>query len=522
MSPSPMALLRFSAISAYLADDPPRGRRRARLQQLSGRDWTLPDGTVTRFSAETLRCWVRRYRQGGLPALEDKPRPRRGTSALTDEQIALFCRLKQEVPARSLDRLVEIAEELGLVERGVVRRSTLHRALQARGLSGRPKSEATVTDLDRFEADFPNELWQSDMLAGPWLADPDKPGKRRRAWLYAFLDDHSRKLLYGCFSFKGDLPGLELCFRQAIRRCGLPRRVYYDNGAVYRAGHMQTTCAALGIHRVHFTTPYRPMGHGKIEAFNRLCRAAFIAEVAASQIRTLAELNRAFAVWAERYYNQRIHGETHQTPHERWRAGLDTVRHIDETALRTAFLWKHTRKADKSGLLSLHGRRFQVSAVLAGKKVQLRYDPENLDQVEVWRDDVFHERVGPFEVQRHRRARTATEPADEPPTAPVADWLGHLVEQHEHDGPVDVAAELRAELHRRAQADEALARVLRDHLDPEVYDASAVADFLDRHGPFDADDADEITALTVEQVGARQHVRIYLDALLSTRTGAST
>lgn len=523
MSPSPMALLRFQAISAYLADDPPRGRRRARLEQLAERDWILPDGTPTRFSAETLRGWIRRYRQGGLPALEDKARPSRGTTALTEEQIALFCRLKDEVPARSLDRLVEIAEELSLVPRGVVRRSTLHRVLQARGLSGRPKAEATVTDLDRFEADFPNELWQSDMLAGPWLPDPDKPGKRRRAWLYAFLDDHSRKLLYGRFSFKGDLPGLELCFRQAIRRCGLPRRVYYDNGAVYRAGHMQTTCAALGIHRVHFTTPYRPQGHGKIEAFNRLCRAAFIAEVAASRIDTISELNRAFAVWADRYYNQRVHGETHQSPHDRWRAGLANVRHVDEADLRTAFLWKETRKADKTGLLSLHGRRYQVSAALAGKKVELRYDPENLDLIEVWRDDAFHERIGTFEVQRHRRAQATPQPGgDEAPDQPAADWLGHLVAQHDLDPPVDVAAELRAELTRRALADEAVTRILRDQLDPEIFDEQVVAAFLERHGPFDDAVVEEITALTVEQLGMRRHVRLYLDALLTHCTGAST
>lgn len=267
MNPTPMALLRFQAISAYITQEPPRGSRRAVLEKLATKTWLLPDGRPVVFSAETLRSWIRRYRDGGLEALEDKPCPTRGIHALSDEQIELFCQLKREVPERSLDRLLFIAEELGLVEPGTVSRSTLHRALQARGLSGRPKPKTCDTDLDRFEAEAPNDLWQSDMLVGPWLPDPDKPGKHRRAYLYAFLDDHSRLLLAGRWAFKGDLPSLELVFRQALRRHGLPRRVYYDNGATYRSGHMRKVVAELGIHNLVFTTAYRPMGHGKIEAF---------------------------------------------------------------------------------------------------------------------------------------------------------------------------------------------------------------------------------------------------------------
>jgi transposase len=157
MHVSPMAILRFQVISAYLAGDPPRGQRGAKCAQLADKTWLLPDGSLRTFSAETIRSWVRRYRDGGLAALEDKPRAQRGTVALTDQQIELFCELKREVPERSLGRLIRIAEELELVPKGVVRHRTLHRALHQRGLSGRPKPDATVTDLDRWEAGFPNE-----------------------------------------------------------------------------------------------------------------------------------------------------------------------------------------------------------------------------------------------------------------------------------------------------------------------------------------------------------------------------
>ena len=120
-----MALMRYQIISAYLAFDPPRGKRQAFLDKLAQKTWQHPDGRQVSFSAETLRAWIRRYRRGGLQALEDTPHPKRGVSVLTPEDVALFIKLKKEVPERSLERLIVIAEDMKLVEAGMIKRSTL-------------------------------------------------------------------------------------------------------------------------------------------------------------------------------------------------------------------------------------------------------------------------------------------------------------------------------------------------------------------------------------------------------------
>ena len=293
------ALMRYEVISAYLAMDPPRGQKKPLLKQLASRVWTGSDGEPLRVSAETIRVWVRRYRKKGLDGLRDKPRPARGCQALTAEQAELAVKLKREVPERSLDRLIAIMEDMKLIEPDVVKRSTLHRVLQSAGVSRLRGRVPDRQDLDRFEAEAPNALWQSDMLVGPWLPDPERPGKMRRAYLYAFLDDHSRLLLHGRFSFKGDLPALELVFRRCLQKFGVCVRVYYDNGQTYRSRHMRQIVATLGIHPIIFTKTYRPMGHGKIEKLNELIRAAFLAELKASNITTLDQLNEAFGAWAD-------------------------------------------------------------------------------------------------------------------------------------------------------------------------------------------------------------------------------
>ena len=510
-----MALVRYQIISPYLALKPPRGKRRELLRHLASQPVTGPDGEPLKVEAETLRAWVRRYRRHGLPGLMDKKRPQRGIQALTAEQVQTVLSLKREVPERSLDRIKRIAEQTGLIEPGVLTRSTLHRVLQRQGLSARPKSQGDRKDLDRFEALRPNDLWQSDMRTGPWLPDPNRPGKARRTKLFSFIDDHSRKLLHGRFSFDEGQPELELVFRRCLQKYGKPTRVYYDNGKVYRAGHMRHIVATLGIDAIVFTQPYRPEGHGKIEAFNRLAKAAFIAEVKASKISTLDGLNEAFLAWIELEYNQCVHSETGQTPDERWRAGLQHVKYIDEQPLRLAFRWREQRSVDKTGLFSLMGTRYQVGPELARRRVDVYFDPEQLDEVEVHHQGRFVERCSPFEVQQHRRPKAINKQPATPaePTIPTADWLGHLVQKRRQEGFVQAAEGGEVEQQTTRQDDEVV-ELLREHLDPAVFDEDFVRDYLRRYGPFDPLRAGHaLCDVFTEHKRADLHVHVYLDAI---------
>jgi hypothetical protein len=54
---------------------------------------------------------------------------------------------------------------------------------------------------------------QGDALVGPWLPDPGQPGKKRRAHLFCFIDDHSRLVPYAEFFYDEALPGIALLDR---------------------------------------------------------------------------------------------------------------------------------------------------------------------------------------------------------------------------------------------------------------------------------------------------------------------
>ena len=509
------ALLRFKIISAYLAENPPRGHRRAMLEHLSKKQWMLESGQIVRVRPDTIRYWVRLYRNGGFQALKDKPRADKGCRAIPEEIIQTACSLKQEVPERTIDRIITIMENMQLAPPGLVRRSTLHRALQAKGLSQRKLKPPEKKDLDRFAADYANDLWQSDMLQGPWLPDPHQTGKMRRTYLYAFIDDASRLVLYGRFFFKGDLPALELVFKRCLQRYGKPVRVYYDNGKVYRANHMRLICAELNIHRPIHTKAYRPEGHGKIEAFNRFCVTNFIAEVKASDIRTIDELNEAFFAFIDVEYNRRRHSELNMSPKQRWLKDASRIIYLEEEKIRTAFLWRELRTADKTGVIRLFNKKYKVAPNLAKKKIQVRYDPERLDQIEIYLNGSFAQRAKPLSITPHRAPKQKL--AEATPTMPAvkADYLRWLIQQHQGEKNIT-----KKQPESDSSKDQFI-NLLRLHIDSKVFDHKLCCQFFNTYGPFDIQKIKSILTTLLAVHPNNLHTAFYLEHIQYHLTGDS-
>jgi transposase InsO family protein len=475
------ALFRYQVISAYLALDPPRGKRRLMLEQLADKTWMLQSGEVLTVKAETIRYWLRMYRLGGFEALKDKPRSDRGIRAIPQDLIDQACKLKLQVPERSIERIIAIMENMQLAPPGLLRRSTLHRALKARGLSKRKLTIPDRKDLDRFQADYANDLWQADMLQGPWLPDPKRPRKMRRSYLYAFIDDASRLLLDGRFSFKGDLPALELVLKRALQRYGKPARVYYDNAMVFKAKHMQILCAELGIHRPIHTTPYRPEGHGKIEAFNRFCINNFIAEVKVSKIKTLDQLNEAFFAWVHEEYNHRKHSELGMSPKKRWLRDSARIEYLDEEKIRIAFLWRELRTPDKTALIKLFNRAYKVSSTLAKRRVEVRYDPEHLHKIEIYLDGSFRQRAKPLQVSPHRAPKESLPLEQDPLDEKKIDYLTWLTKKHRKKTNLTLVKK-KTGTNDNLQG---FLSILRDHIHPDVFDQDMATEFFETFGPFD-------------------------------------
>jgi len=233
----------------------------------------------------------------------------------------------------------------------------------------------TPVDRRKFEAELPNDLWQSDVMHGPKV---DVDGKMRKSYLIAIIDDHSRLIAHGQFYLSEALPSYLDAFENALAKRGLPRKLYVDNGAAFRSRHLEYTCASLAIALIH-SKPYQPQGRGKIERFFRSVRGQFLTGFIGQ---TLNDLNEAFDDWLSNTYHQRKHSSTKQTPLERFAANLQCLRAAPDN-LHDYFRKVARRKVNKDRSITLNGRLYEGPVSLIGKRVELLYHQSQCEQVEV-------------------------------------------------------------------------------------------------------------------------------------------
>ena len=265
-----------------------------------------------------LQRLLRRYRDGGLEAVEPRSRRPRTNPGRTSEQVRdRIIALRTGLTAGGLDAgPVTIAWHLGREGLQPPSTSTIRRVLHAAGLVVPEPRKRPRSSWRRFEASAPNELWQSDFTH--WrLADGTE------VEIIEWLDDHSRYLLdmTACGRVAGD--DVMATFVAAGEEHGWPAATLTDNGSVYTSrftggrNGFEYLLAWLGIRQKN-GAPGHPQTQGKIERFHQtlkrwLGRRPAVADLAALQ----AQLD-AFRL---AYNEQRPHRAIgRRTPGEAYRA----------------------------------------------------------------------------------------------------------------------------------------------------------------------------------------------------------
>jgi hypothetical protein len=232
-----------------------------------------------------------------------------------------------------------------------------------------------ITDRRKFEAELPNDMWQSDVMHGPRLT---YDGKQRKSYLIAFIDDHSRLIPHARFYLSEALAPFMEAFQAALGKRGLPRKLYVDNGAAFRSRGLEYTCAALGIALIH-AKPYQPQGKGKIERFFRTVRTQFLPSFTGQ---SLEQINVEFEQWLEQTYHQRRHGSTGQTPRQRFTTKMHCLRASPDNLL-DYFRKAVRRRVNKDRSVVVDKRLFEAPVDLIGKRVELLYHEQSPEKVEI-------------------------------------------------------------------------------------------------------------------------------------------
>jgi transposase InsO family protein len=357
------------------------------------------------ISERTLRRYLQRMREQGAQGLTRKKRADAGQMRVFSPQILRRAQeLLKQNPARSIPILMELLGADRAVGEQVqkISPSTLYYHLKQAGHKFRGRREQPSGRLyHRFEAAYPNQLWQGDARHGIPLPHPTKAGKRKMTYLFAWIDDFSRKIIDARYYWDEKLPRMSDSYRRGVLRWGLSERLYCDNGKVYLSKHFLILVNDLGVKKIHHPA-YSAWCKGKVECLMKTFKR-FQSEAHLAAFRTIEELNSALAAWIAVEYNNKSHSSTGETPNERWRNNLakHPPRRIkDLDAFNALFLWRIEKTIDKFGKIRFQSNSYRIRGLPVGTNIQLRYNPFDLAVVKVYQEGDFYCDLKAFKLSR--------------------------------------------------------------------------------------------------------------------------
>jgi transposase InsO family protein len=250
---------------------------------------------------------VARYRAEGDAAFEPRSRrPNSSPGALETEIVELILHLRQSLHGQGMDAGCDtIRWHLEHHHHLTVSTSTIHRYLRRAGLVTPAPAKKPRSSYIRFQAEQPNECWQSDFTH--WrLADGTD------IEVLAWIDDHSRFLLSLTAHRPVTGPVVVATFTDVVATHGIPASTLTDNGLVYTArfaggrggrNGFETLLRDLGVTQKN-SRPNHPTTCGKVERFHQTLKKWLTSQPRAT---TIPELQHHLDTFTELYNHRRPH-----------------------------------------------------------------------------------------------------------------------------------------------------------------------------------------------------------------------
>ena len=326
------------------------------------------------------RAWIykllARYRAEGEAAFEPRSRrPRRSPNATAPEVVELVLRLRKELSEQGLDAGPHtLAWHLEHHHQTRLSPATVHRVLTRHGLVTPQPKKRPKASYTRFEADLPNQMWQTDFTHYR-LRDG------RDVEVLNFVDDHSRYLLAARAHLRVTGPAVAKLFRTTVETYGVPASVLSDNGMVFTTrfagGSGGKNAFEKELRRLHVvqknSSPGHPQTCGKIERLHQTLKKWLAAQP--DQPATIGQLQAQLDAFREEYNQRRPHRSLgRRTPAAAYAARAkatptgprtdthDRVRHdrIDDSGVVTL---RHDSRLHHIGIGRTHARTHVIMLI---------------------------------------------------------------------------------------------------------------------------------------------------------------
>jgi transposase InsO family protein len=254
-----------------------------------------------------------RYRDEGQSAFEPRSRaPKTHPRATPDAGVELVLQLRKQLTDAGLDAGADtISWHLSHHHQLALSRATINRILIRHGAVTPDPAKRPKSSYIRFEAEQPNETWQSDFTHYR-LTHPDgTPGADVE--VITWLDDHSRYALHVSAHARVTAAIVLRTFRQACDQHGYPASTLTDNGMVYttryaggRGGRNHLEHELRRLHIVQKNSrPNHPTTCGKVERFQQTLKKWLRAQT--PQPATIDQLQSLLDAFVDVYNTHRPH-----------------------------------------------------------------------------------------------------------------------------------------------------------------------------------------------------------------------
>jgi transposase InsO family protein len=275
-----------------------------------------------------------RYRDEGDAAFEPRSRrPHTCPRATPRATVELIVRLRKELAQAGLDPgPATLVWHLKHHHHTPVAASTVARILTREGLVTPAPKKRPKASYIRFQAEMPNETWQSDFTHHRLAEGTDVE-------IITWLDDHSRYVLH-CTAHTPVTAKIVLAtFRETASEHGYPASTPTDNGMVYTvrfaSGRGGRTALEAELQRHHIqqknSRPSHPMTCGKIERFQQTLKKWLRTQP--NQPHTVTELQALIDRFVDHYNHRRPHSSLphRATPATAYRARPKAIPSADRS-----------------------------------------------------------------------------------------------------------------------------------------------------------------------------------------------
>jgi hypothetical protein len=254
----------------------------------------------------------------------------------------------------------------------------------------------------------------------------------RQLYVSAFIDDATRLVTGARVYDQQDVHCVLDCFRHALENYGVPESIFTDNGRVYIGKQLTSVCTKLGIKQLR-ARPYAAQSKGKIEAFNKTLDK-FVAEEKLEHPTSVEQVQHDLDCWLESFYYTVEHSALKgRTPRQAYEENLKPQRFVSADELNRAFRLTESRLVDKTGCLSLGGKKWEAGPEYIGLKVDVSFASDNPDQLLIEYPGMEPKTAYELVIGEHTRERLTPRPFVDADRSRVLEAARQRKEELSHD-----------------------------------------------------------------------------------------